>query len=358
MPGAPQPLAEPAVQERLNPGPAGAPDVRVFVMAAEKGASRPAILYINGGGFILGAARTDVAVLQAMALKHDCVIVSVDYRLAPETPFPGPVEDAYAALQWIASNAGELGVDPSRIAVMGESAGGGLAAMLALMARDRAEVPIDQQILVYPMLDDRTGSTVAMPYWMGAYSWTAEANRFGWTALLGVQAGSATVPPGSVPAREQNLAGLPPAYIAVGSVDLFVNEDIDFAQRLINAGVPTELLVIPGGYHGFQRSNPETILAQRFDDAIDAAITRAFNPPQPSPQEEGYSLDTPIARLLLNPQAMDVLLKYMPDVVNGPAAHLVGGMSLKKLAAMAPGNVSEEKLRLIDEDLAALPGAR
>ncbi|MCB1688303.1 MAG: alpha/beta hydrolase, partial [Halioglobus sp.] len=167
--GRSQLLDESAVQEQLIPGPPGAPDVRVFVIAAEKGASHPAILFIHGGGFILGDASADLAVLQALALKHDCVIVSVDYRLAPETAFPGPVEDAYAALKWMAASSEELGVDPSRIAVMGESAGGGLAAMLALMARDRAEVPITQQILIYPMLDDRTGSTISRPYWMGAY---------------------------------------------------------------------------------------------------------------------------------------------------------------------------------------------
>ncbi|MCB1687404.1 MAG: alpha/beta hydrolase fold domain-containing protein, partial [Halioglobus sp.] len=157
-----------------------------------------------------------------------------------------------------------------------------------------------------------------------------------------------------VPAREKNLAGLPPAFIAVGSVDLFVNEDIEYAQRLINAGVPTELLVIPGGYHGFQHGSPETILAQRFNDAIDASITRAFNPPQPPPQVEGYSLDTPIALLLLNPQARAILLKYMPDVINGPVAQLAGGISLKKLSIMAPENFSEEKLQLIDSELAGL----
>ena len=279
MMAAQQPLPSPAVEEVMIPGPEGAPDVKVYVIGAGKGEPRPAILHLHGGGYILGSARDDVPRLQKIADDHDGVIVTVDYRLAPETPFPGPLEDNYAALKWLHDNAETLGVDRSRIAVMGESAGGGHAAMLAIAARDRGEISLNHQILIYPMLDDRTGSTREMPYWMGYGSWTAEANRYGWSSLLGVPAGSDTVPAGSVPARVENLEGLPPTFIGVGSIDLFADEDIEYARRLVNAGVPTELLVVPGGFHGFQFMVPEAESSQRFNAAVDAAISRAFAAP-------------------------------------------------------------------------------
>jgi acetyl esterase/lipase len=170
--------------------------------------------------------------LQRIAMDCHCVVVSVDYRLAPETKFPGSLEDNYAALRWAHSNAEMLGIDRKRIAVGGESAGGGHAAALAIHARDRGEIPIAFQMLIYPMLDDRTGSTRPAPLAVGKFVWIAESNRFGWTALLGVPAGSADVPKGSVPARVDSVAGLPPAYIGVGSIDLFVNEDIEYARRI------------------------------------------------------------------------------------------------------------------------------
>jgi acetyl esterase/lipase len=276
-------LDNPSVEERSIPGAEGAPEVKVYVINAEAGKSKPAMLHIHGGGFILGTASASVAEMQALALKHDCVVVTVDYRLAPETPFPGALDDNYAALQWLHDNAETLGVDPSRIAVMGDSAGGGHAAMLAIAARDRGEIPLVAQILIYPMLDDRTGSTIERPYWMGHLSWSPEANRLGWSSLLGVPAGADKVPYGSVPARVEDLSGLPATFIAVGSVDLFVDEDIEYARRLINAGVPTELAVLPGGFHGFQAMAPESALARRFNAATDAAIARAFNPPDALP---------------------------------------------------------------------------
>lgn len=269
-------LEAPAVDEVVIPGLPGEPDVKVYVVNSHKHITRPVIVYMHGGGFVIGKASEDIPRLQALALKHDCVFVSVDYRLAPETAFPGSLHDNYAALKWVYDQADELGVDRSRIAIMGDSAGGGHAAMLALAARDRGEVPIKRQILIYPMLDDRTGSTVAAPYWRGYLSWTPASNRTGWTALLGVPAGSEEVPYGAVPARVQDLAGLPPAFIIVGSVDLFVDENIDYARRLMHAGIETELIVLPGGYHGFQVGNPDTVLARRFHAAVDAAITLAF----------------------------------------------------------------------------------
>jgi acetyl esterase/lipase len=159
---------------------------------------------------------------------------------------------------------------------MGESAGGGHAAMLAIAARDRGEVPLVYQALIYPMLDDRTGSTRKPPPYIGAVFWTPEENRFGWTSLLGVPAGSARVPNGAVPARIRDLRGLPPAFIGVGSIDLFVDEDIDYARRLIDAGVPTELNVVPGAFHGFDNLGM-TSIAKQFKSALIAALASALD---------------------------------------------------------------------------------
>jgi acetyl esterase/lipase len=269
-------LAEPRVEEVMIPGPEGAPDVRVYVIGAHALRKRPAILFMHGGGYIIGAAKSDVPRLQELAQKHDGVIVTVDYRLAPETGFPGSLEDNYAALKWLSDNADKFGVDRERIVVMGDSAGGGHAAMLAIAARDRGEIPIKAQILTYPMLDDRTGSTRTMPYWMGYGSWSPAANQYGWSALLGVPAGSEQVPAGAVPARVKDLSGLPDTFIRVGSIDLFAEENIEYARRLVHAGVPTELVVIPGGFHGFQRMMPEAELSKQFNEALDTAITKAF----------------------------------------------------------------------------------
>lgn len=207
-----KPPAAPAWVLRTVPGPQGMPDIRVYVINgdARAGTPRPAILHTHGGGYTGGTAAQSVPMLQPLAAALDCVVVSVDYRLAPGTRFPGSLEDNYAALKWLYRNAAELGADPSRIAVMGESAGGGHGAMLAIAARDRGEVPLVYQALIYPMLDDRTGITRDPPLHIGTLVWTREANRNGWTALLGAPAGAADAPDGAVPARVANLAGLPP----------------------------------------------------------------------------------------------------------------------------------------------------
>jgi acetyl esterase/lipase len=159
---------------------------------------------------------------------------------------------------------------------MGVSAGGGHAAMLVIAARDRGEVPVAFQCLIYPMLDDRTGSSRQVPPHLGAYIWVPASNRFGWSSLLGVPAGSRVVPAGAVPARVQNLAGLPPAFIGVGSIDLFVDEDIEYARRLIDSGVPTELFVVPGAYHGFDLIAPEASVSKAFRASWSTALANAF----------------------------------------------------------------------------------
>ena len=246
-----KPTAEVPYERRCIAGLAGRPEVVVYVVNGGKASSRPAILHTHGGGFVMGSAEAAVAELQAICRTLDCVAVSVDYRLAPETTYAGSIEDNYAALKWLYDNAAALGVDGRRIAVMGESAGGGHAALLAIAARDRGEVPLAFQCLTYPMLDDRTGTTRLVPSHVGRLIWTPRDNRFGWESFLGTAPGERTAPRGAVAARVADLAGLPPAWIGVGSLDLFHDEDVDYAQRLNAAGVSTELIVVAGAFHGF-----------------------------------------------------------------------------------------------------------
>lgn len=275
MPPLPPPAPQPV--ERHIPGPAGAPDLRLVIFDPAPGTKgRPVLMHIHGGGYVMGVAAQFAPVLQTIAQKCGCVVISVDYRLAPETHFPGSLEDNYAALRWIYKNADELGVDRKRIAIGGESAGGSHSAQLAIAARDCREIPILFQLLIYPALDDRTGSTRQVPPSEGQFIWNAGSNRFAWTSYLGVPAGSAKVPAGAVPARIENLAGLPPAFIGVGALDLFVDEDIEYARRLINAGVATELLVVPGAFHGFDVFVPDAGVSKRFTEAYMAALRRAF----------------------------------------------------------------------------------
>ncbi len=271
VPPAAPPLPPPAatVERRTVPGARGAPPVAVTVIGVRAGGPpRPAVLHIHGGGMILGRVADTIVASQRLAAELDCVVVEADYRLAPETPFPGPLDDCYSALSWLHDNAAMLGVDRTRIAVMGESAGGGLAAMLAIAARD----------LIYPMLDDRTGSTRRVPPFIGTIGWNEAGNRFGWSSFLGRPAGSPSVPYGAVPARTADLAGLPPAFIGVGAIDLFVDEDIAYAARLVRAGVATQLLVTPGAYHGFDFIAPQSRVAGEFAAAWKSALRAAFTP--------------------------------------------------------------------------------
>jgi len=276
MPPLPAPAPQPV--ERHIPGPPGAPEVRLWVVdpaPSEKG--KPLLLHMHGGGFMM----TDpmwMPRLQGIATDCHCVVVSVDYRLAPETRYPGSLEDNYAALKWVHAHAAELGIDRSRIAVGGESAGGGHAASLAIHARDRnkEDVPICFQLLIYPQLDDRTGSSHPAPPAIGHFLWTASANRLAWSSLLGVPAGSSKVPAAAVPARVASFASLPPAWIGVGSIDLFVEEDMDYARRLVHAGVATELLVVRGAFHGFDLLVPDAEASKQFSASWKSALRKAF----------------------------------------------------------------------------------
>jgi acetyl esterase/lipase len=275
MPPLPGPAPQPV--ERHIPGPPGAPEVRLWVVdpaPAEK--SKPVLLHMHGGGFMMPDPWL-LPRLQGIATDCHCVVVSVDYRLAPETRYSGSLDDNYAAaLKWVHAHAAELGIDRSRIAVGGESAGGGHAASLAIHARDRNEVPIVFQLLIYPGLDDRTGSTRPAPPAVGHFMWNASANRLAWSSLLGVPAGSSRVPAAAVPARVATVAGLPPAWIGVGALDLFVEEDMEYARRLVHAGVATELLVVRGAFHGFDLVVPDAEASKQFSASWKSALRKAF----------------------------------------------------------------------------------
>ncbi len=235
----------------MLPGLPGEPAVKTVQFDGAPGRKgRGAIVWMHGGGYVAGSAGIPTALREA-AQAHGWLVVSVEYRLAPEARLAASLADTYAALRWVHGQAARLGVDPHRIAVGGASAGGGHAAMLALAARDRREVPLAYQVLIYPMLDDRTGSSRPARAGTGDFIWTAASNRFGWSSLLGIPAGSASVPPRTVPARRDDFAGLPPAFIGVGTLDLFLDEDIAYAGALAAAGVPVDLAVVPGAYHAF-----------------------------------------------------------------------------------------------------------
>ncbi len=231
----------------------------------------PAVVTIHGGGYVIGSYDMDSALLDRWCPGLGVVGVSVEYRLAPETPYPGPLEDCYAALRWTYDHAAELGIDSTRLGIYGLSAGGGLAAGLALLARDRGEVPLTFCLLDCPMLDDRslTPSIGAD----GLYVWSAESNEFGWRSYLGPLHGSDDVPPYAAAARASDLAGLPPTCVVVGSIDGFRDEDVSYAQRLNQAGVPCELHVIAGMPHAYQLA-PSSAAVQLANRCLDDWLAR------------------------------------------------------------------------------------
>jgi acetyl esterase/lipase len=221
-----------------------------------------AVLYLHGGGFIVPLLPIYDDVMREYTKRSGVPMLLVDYRVAPEHPHPTPVDDCYTALCWLANNASELGVDPKRIAVMGESAGGGLAAGVALMARDRGGPALALQLLIYAMLDDRTiGPDPHLPpeYLVFGY----DDNQTGWGALLGAAWRGRDVSPYAAPARATDLSGLPETYVDVGDLDILRDENIEYARRLMAAGIPTELHVVPGLPHGFEMAAPDAAATQR-----------------------------------------------------------------------------------------------
>ena len=263
-------------EDRYAPGPAGAPDVLVrLYRPADLPSPAAALYWVHGGGMILGSIAMNDDSCAAIADKLRILVASVEYRLAPEYPYPAPMEDCYAGLRWFARAAAGLGVDPARIAIGGASAGGGLAAGLGLLARDRGEVAVAFQLLVYPMLDDRniTPSSHAV---VDPKVWNRDANTVGWNAYLAGRAGADDVPVYAAPARATELAGLPPTYINVGDLDLFVDEDIAYAQALMRAGVPVELHVYPGAFHGSNNFVSRAVLSRRWTADERAALARGL----------------------------------------------------------------------------------
>jgi len=264
------------MEQRVVPGPQGAPDVPVSLYrpTGVKG-KLPVLIHLHGGGYVMGQAESSGAGNVRTADEVGCLVVSVDYRLAPEWQAPAAAEDVHAVLAWLNAEAESLGIDTDRIAIGGDSAGCGLAAASALLARDRGLYKLCFQLLVYPMLDDRTAADGASNPHVGDFIWQHDHNVFAWSAYLGTAPGGADVSPYAAPARAKDLAGLPPAYISVGALDLFREEDMAYAARLAHAGVPTELHVYPGAYHAFE-FNFEADVAKRAEADKRRALARAF----------------------------------------------------------------------------------
>lgn len=263
------------------PAKGSQPAVNLYVFRPDKGknAKLPVIYFIHGGGYLLGNARQQNAALLELANLNNVAVVSVEYRLAPDAPFPADINDAYYGLTYVLNNADKFNIDADKAVIMGESAGGGLAARLALKVRDAGELKIKGQILIYPMLDYRTG-TAESPYNSpntGEFVWTREFNRTGWTMLKGGQDIAAKDMPYYSAATAEKLTGLPRTYIVVGDLDLFVNEDIDYANRLIQAGVKTDLQVISGVYHAFELFNPESPQTKEYKEARTGIIKRMLS---------------------------------------------------------------------------------
>lgn len=246
------------------PGPVGAPEISLLICrptASARPTPLPVIYHVHGGGMVIGNNRVGVDLPLAWARELGAVVVSVEYRLAPEHPHPAPVEDVYAGLLWTAEHAKEIGGDPERIVIAGASAGGGLTAALALLLRDRQGPSVIGQMLMCPMLDDRN-DTPSSHQMKGLGVWDRTANETGWTALLGEARGGPDVSPYAAPARATDLTNLPPAFLDVGSAETFRDETVDYASRIWQSGGIAELHVWPGGFHGFDGFAPQAALSQ------------------------------------------------------------------------------------------------
>lgn len=264
-----------AVDDVIVAGSPGHPDVRVRRYAPrDLGGGAACLVWIHGGGHVVGQPEQDDPLLSRVVAATGCVAVSVDWRRPPEHPFPAPMEDCWAGLRWVAELGPTFGVDPDRIVVGGASSGGGSAAGLALLARDRG-LPAAHQVLVYPMLDDRqqtrSSRMVTLPQ-----LWNVTSNALAWDAYLGGTAGDDEVSPYAAPSRAQDLGGLPPAFIAVGDLDGFVDEDVDYAARLMRAGVPVELHVYPRAVHGFDLFAPDADVSRRLRRDLDDVLGRVL----------------------------------------------------------------------------------
>ncbi|MFI6094984.1 alpha/beta hydrolase fold domain-containing protein [Lentzea sp. NPDC051213] len=273
-PTAPEPGV--TVRELFVPGPQGAPPVSLRVFQPTGLSTKaPALLWIHGGGLLFGSPQQDDRPNAAFARELGITVAAVSYRLSVTSPAPAAAEDVYAALQGLVAHADELQIDPDRIAIGGASAGGGLAAALALLAHDRAEIRPVFQLLVYPMLDDRTTLRTDIDT-RGHRMWTPKSNRFAWSTYLGDAVAGPDVSPYAAAARRKDLTGLPPAWIGVGALDLFHDEDVEYARRLTENNVPCELDVIPGAFHGFDALFPKAEVTREFWRLQAQALSRAL----------------------------------------------------------------------------------
>ena len=248
--------------------------LRIFRPAGTN-AQLPCVYWTQGGGYVLTSPGMDDAWCEELAIKHHCVVVSVDWRRAPEHPFPAASEDCYTGLEWIIQASDALGIDRHRVVISGHSSGGGSTASLALLVRDRAEFTIAHQLLIYPMLDD-TNTTPSSYQVTDAELWNRECNHIGWKYFLGDSYGTADVSPYAAPARMIDLSGSIPASVLTGELDLFRDENLSYASRLMAADVPTELHVYPAAPHGFDRVAPQAAVSRRFYADRDAILNRVF----------------------------------------------------------------------------------
>ncbi|MGL3805473.1 alpha/beta hydrolase [Paeniglutamicibacter sp. R2-26] len=274
--------------EGIIPGPAGAPDLEITILrprGLDLSTPVPGLYNIHGGGMVVGHRNWETGRLVDLVERLGVVAVNVEYRLAPENPYPAGAEDCYAGFVWMSENAAELGVDPERIVVMGGSAGGAFSAAVALMARDRRGPAMAGQLLLCPMVDN-TNTTVSSHQYRSLGTWTREANELAWPLVLGEDlAFSADAPAYAAPARAKDLSGLPPAFIEVGSAELFRDEDVEFASRIWAVGGEAELHVFSGGCHGFDMYAPQSELTRAALATRESWLCRVLDLPLPATRD-------------------------------------------------------------------------
>ncbi|MGE7932662.1 alpha/beta hydrolase [Viridibacillus arvi] len=263
---------------RMIPGAAGEMLVKIYEPVEENLDKLPAMLWIHGGGYVMGHPDMDDVLCERFVQTAKCVVVSVDYRLAPEHQYPAAIEDCYAGLVWMTNEADSLGIDVNRVAIAGASGGGGLTAALAIMARDKGGPSIIFQMPLYPMLDNRNITLSSYEITEDHATWNRANNSTAWSMYLGKEYDSNELSPYAVPSRADNLAGLPPTYTCVGQLDLFRDETNEYVTRLALAGVDVEFHLYPGCFHCFEVFVPEAEVSQRASQNYLDAMARALHP--------------------------------------------------------------------------------